>query len=71
MVLSPSSFSVYFKEKVVQLLVTDYEGLTRSTSATVTTSTSFELASLHARVASIKSSIKFTKRHGVSESVSE
>ena len=33
-----------------------------STSATVTTSTSCELASLHARVASIK----FTKRYGVS-----
>ena len=38
-----------------------------STSATVATSTSFELASLHARVASIK----FTKRYGVSESVSQ
>ena len=37
-----------------------------STSATVTTSTSFKLASLHARVTSVKS----TKRYGVSESVS-
>ena len=38
-----------------------------STSATVTTSTSFKLASLHARVTSIKS----TKRDGVSQSVSQ
>ena len=38
-----------------------------STSPTVTTSTCFELASLQARVASIK----FTKRYGVSQSVSE
>ena len=38
-----------------------------STSATVTTSTSFELASSHARV----TSIKFTKRHGVSQWASE
>ena len=39
---------------------------TRSSSATVTTSSSFELASLHARVASIK----LAQRYGVSESVS-
>ena len=38
-----------------------------STSATVTTSTSFELASSHARV----TSIKFTKQEWVSESVRE
>ena len=38
-----------------------------STSATVTTSISFELASSHARV----TSIKFTKRYGVNEWVSE
>ena len=38
-----------------------------STSATVTTSTSFELASSHARV----TSIKFTKREWVSQWVSE
>ena len=37
-----------------------------STSATVTTSISFELATSHARV----TSIKFTKRYGVSQSVS-
>ena len=37
-----------------------------STSATVTTSTSFKLASSHARVTSIKS----TKRYGVSQLVS-
>ena len=40
---------------------------TRSSSATVTTSTSFELASSHARV----TSIKFTKQQSVSELVSE
>jgi len=40
---------------------------TRSSSATVTTSTSFELASSHARVTSIKS----TKQEWVSQSVSE
>ena len=40
---------------------------TRSSSATVTTSTSFELASSHARVTSIKS----TKHYGVSELVSQ
>ena len=40
---------------------------TRSSSATVTTSTSFELASSHARV----TSIKFTKHYGVSEWVRE
>ena len=39
---------------------------TRSSSATVSTSTSFELASSHARV----TSIKFTKRYGVSQWVS-
>ena len=39
---------------------------TRSSSATVTTSTSFELASSHARV----TSIKFTKQESVSEWVS-
>ena len=38
-----------------------------STSATETASTSFELASSHARV----TSIKFTKRYGVSQLVSE
>ena len=38
-----------------------------STSATVTTSTSIELVSLHTRVASIK----FTKHYGVSQWVSE
>ena len=38
-----------------------------STSATVTTSTSFELASSHARV----TSIKFTKQQSVSQSVSQ
>ena len=40
---------------------------TRSSSATVTTSTSFELASSHARV----TSIKFTKQEWVSQSVSQ
>ena len=40
---------------------------TRSSSATVTTSTSFELASSHARV----TSIKFTKQESVSELVSD
>ena len=38
---------------------------TRSSSATVTTSTSFELASSHARV----TSIKFTKQESVSDKV--
>ena len=40
---------------------------TRSSSATVTTSTSFELASSHARV----TSIKFTKQEWVSQLVSQ
>ena len=40
---------------------------TQSSSATVTTSTNFELASSHARV----TSIKFTKQESVSQSVSE
>ena len=91
MVLSPSSFSVCFEEKVVQLLDILTKPCSKSeqkfsfmskpqlqicnkllptqssssTSATVTTSTSFELASLHARVASIK----FAKRYGVSQLV--
>ena len=39
---------------------------TQSSSATVTTSTSFEVSSSHARV----TSIKFTKQQLVSESVS-
>ena len=40
---------------------------TQSSSATVTTSTSFELASSHTRV----TSLKFTKQESVSQSVSQ
>ena len=44
---------------------------TQSSSATITTSTSFELASSHARVTSINSTKQDGVRYSVSQSVSE